>query len=85
MAGVNIASAGSPVTMPKFIDGTSVWFLSQRSACVKAPPMLRVCAPFTQLRVSSMFFVEASRELGVGVTPASVMPAALIRRCDRPR
>ena len=33
--------------------------------------MLRLCVPFSQFSVFSMFFVEASRELGVGVTPAS--------------
>ena len=60
--------------MPKLIVGTSVWFCSQRSAWVKAPPKLKLCAPLTQFSVSSMFFVDASRELGVGVTPALVMP-----------
>jgi hypothetical protein len=62
--------------MPKFTVGTRRWLRSQTSTCVREPPKLRLCGPFSQLNVSSTSHVYALRELGVGALLASLMSKA---------
>jgi hypothetical protein len=58
---LNIASAGSPVAMPRVRVGTNCWFLSHTSPRVTEPPKLMLWFPFIQLNVSSRTFVDPSR------------------------
>ena len=67
LAVVNIASAGSPVAMPKLTVGTNCWLASHTPACVNEAPKLRLCLPLIQFSVSSNTRVLPSRELLVEV------------------
>ena len=61
-AALNIAFAASLAISPKSIVGTSVWFCSHTSACTIDPPNVTLCLPLSQVAVSSITFVDASRD-----------------------
>src|SRR2546421_394225 len=63
-AAANIALAGSFDNTWKLIDGTSLTSLAQMSYCVKEPPKLRLCEPFSQFNVSSISRLFALRDWG---------------------
>src|SRR5260370_6766973 len=62
LAAGNIEFADSLAISPKVIVGTSVWFWSHTSACTIDPPNVTLCRPLSQVAVSSMTFVDASRD-----------------------
>ena len=62
------------MSTPKLIVGTYCWFSSQTSVRVHEPPVWMLCEPFSQFRVFSMTFVDASRAEYAPVDAALVMP-----------
>src|SRR5438094_10083306 len=68
-AAVNSPLAGSLVSTLNEICGTSIEFFAQMSYCVNVPPMLMLCAPFSQVRVSSTSVLFALRDCGEGAGP----------------
>src|SRR5574341_455300 len=82
LADVNIVLAGSLVSMPKVMEGTSVWACDQELIWVKLKPKLMLCEPSVQLSVSLNCQTGALRRLGAVVLCALVMPAALMVRAN---
>ena len=66
-AAVNRPVAGSPLTVPKVIDGSSDEFFAQMSYCVKLPPIEKLCFPLSHVRVSSSSTLLALRPCGDAV------------------
>src|SRR4029079_3823782 len=64
---LKIAFAGSFDRTWKFTVGNSEEFLAQMSYCVKEPPRLILCDPFSQLRVSSTSRLFALRDCGAAL------------------
>src|SRR6476659_7026169 len=60
----NSALAGSFDSVWKLIDAMIRSSFAQVSYCVKEPPMLRLCEPFSQLTVSSSSRLLALRDCG---------------------
>jgi hypothetical protein len=75
---VNIADAGSALTMPKEIVGTLVWLSSQTPTCCQEPPAATLCDPFVQLNVSPNSKFGAARFEGAELAVGFVRAAALL-------
>src|SRR5689334_11607328 len=72
LALVNSPLAGSLLSTPKLIVGSSDEFLAQTSYCVNDPPRLRLCDPRSSVTVSSSSSVFALRDCGDAVAPGLV-------------
>src|SRR6516162_5019801 len=78
---LNIADAASVFWMPNVMDGTIVWFCNHTSACTIDPPNCTLCLPLNHVAVSSMTFVDASRDEFDDVpVPFAVTPLAMFVR-----
>src|SRR5437773_2657063 len=70
---LNIADAGSLGRTAKFAVGSSVWFLAHNVYWVTEAPMVKLCAPLSQVTLSSTRSAVAFRDDGVGVFGALVV------------
>src|SRR5437773_852154 len=66
-AALNIADAGSPCVTANVTLGTSVWFFCQRVYCVYDAPIVKLCAPFSHVTLSSNRSAVALRDEGTSV------------------
>src|SRR5437763_8603270 len=73
---LNIAIAGSDGTTPKLTVGTSIWFFAQSVYCVAEPPIVKLCAPFSHVTLSSTSSAVALRDDGVAPFAAFVIAFA---------
>src|SRR5437899_1721866 len=64
---LNIASAGSPCVTAKVTLGTSVWSFAQSVYCVYDAPIVKLCAPFSHVTLSSNKSAVALRDEGTSV------------------
>src|SRR5438445_9987179 len=64
---LNMASAGSPCVTAKVTLGTRVWSFAHSVYCVYDAPIVKLCAPFSQVTVSSNSSDVALRDDGVSV------------------
>src|SRR5436309_2696988 len=72
---VNIALAGSLVSTPKLIVGTSVWALYVSVTQLYFPPKLSECAPRVQLKVSVISRIRGLRRVGADMAVGPLIPA----------
>ena len=84
---MKIAAAGSDVRIPKLTVGMSVWFFSQTSAWTIDPPKATLCLPRIHVAVSSITFVDASRDERFAAPPlVDVLPVfGLVRANPLPQ
>src|SRR5438445_2621789 len=69
---LNIAIAGSELTTSKLAVGTSIWFFAHNVYCVTEAPIVKLCAPLSQVTLSSMRCAVAFRDEGVAALPGEV-------------
>ena len=73
---LNIAIAGSEGRTSKFTVGTSIWFFDHSVYWVADAPIVKLCAPFSQVTLSSTSSAVAFRDDGVAPFAALVVALA---------